>query len=59
MKNFVRILDGVFLALMACGCMFLTEKSLLIVDMNRENIDGFDVREFYVKIVSQLKSMGL
>lgn len=30
MKNFVRILDGVFLALMACGCMFLTEKSLLI-----------------------------
>lgn len=30
MKNFVRILDGVFLTLMACGCMFLTEKSLLI-----------------------------
>ncbi|GEM_PF-7127696 len=58
MKNFVRILDGVFLALMACGCMFLTEKSLLIVDMNRENIDGFDVREFYVQLVAELKQKG-
>lgn len=30
-----------------------------MIDLNRENIKGFDVREFYVKIVSQLKSMGL
>lgn len=26
-----------------------------MVDLNRENIDGFDVREFYVNLVSELK----
>lgn len=30
-----------------------------MIDLNRENIDGFDVREFYVQLVSNLKSMGL
>lgn len=30
-----------------------------MVDLNRENIPGFDVREFYVQLVSGLKSMGL
>ena len=30
-----------------------------IIDMNRENIDDFDVREFYVWLVSRLKQMGL
>lgn len=30
-----------------------------MIDLNRENIKGFDVREFYVEIVSQLKSIGL
>lgn len=29
-----------------------------IVDMNRENIDGFDVREFYVQLVAELKQKG-
>lgn len=29
-----------------------------MIDLNRENIDGFDVREFYVQLVSDLKSMG-
>lgn len=29
-----------------------------IVDMNRENIDEFDVREFYVQLVADLKSKG-
>lgn len=58
MKNIVRVADGLFFALLACSCMFLTEKSLLIVDMNRENIDGFDVREFYVQLVSDLKNKG-
>lgn len=29
-----------------------------VVDINRENIKGFDVREFYVKIVSELKNKG-
>lgn len=30
-----------------------------MVDLNRENIDEFDVREFYVGIVSDLKDRGL
>lgn len=29
-----------------------------IIDLNRENIDGFDVREFYVKLVNDLKMRG-
>lgn len=30
-----------------------------MIDLNRENIDGFDVRETYVRLVSYLKSRGL
>jgi len=30
-----------------------------MIDLNRENIDGFDVREFYVRLVSDLKEKGL
>ena len=30
-----------------------------MIDLNRENIDGFDVREFYVNLVSKLKEKGL
>ena len=29
-----------------------------VVDLNRENIPGFDVREFYVNLVSDLKNRG-
>lgn len=30
-----------------------------VIDLNRENIPGFDIREFYVGIVSDLKDRGL
>lgn len=30
-----------------------------MIDLNRENIPGFDVREFYVNLVHDLKSRGL
>ena len=30
-----------------------------MIDLNRENIDGFDVREFYVKLVEKLKERNL
>lgn len=30
-----------------------------VIDLNRENIDGFDVREFYVNLVHDLKERGL
>ncbi len=30
-----------------------------MIDLNRENIDGFDVREFYVNLVNELKNKGL
>ncbi|NEG96930.1 triacylglycerol lipase [Bifidobacterium sp. SMB2] len=30
-----------------------------MIDLNRENIEGFDVREFYVGIVAELKKAGL
>lgn len=29
------------------------------IDLNRENIDGFDVREFYVQLVADLKNRGM
>ena len=29
-----------------------------VIDLNRENIKGFDVREFYVKLVNELKNKG-
>ncbi len=29
-----------------------------MIDLNRENIEGFDVREFYVELVSELKKSG-
>lgn len=29
-----------------------------MIDLNRENFDGFDVREFYVQLVCQLKKKG-
>ena len=30
-----------------------------MIDLNRENIQGFDVREFYVQLVADLKKRGL
>ena len=30
-----------------------------MIDLNRENFDGFDVREFYVELVNKLKEKGL
>lgn len=30
-----------------------------VIDLNRENIKGFDVREFYVNLVAELKNKGL
>ena len=30
-----------------------------MIDLNRENIPGFDVREFYVELVAELKRKGL
>jgi len=30
-----------------------------MIDLNRENIEGFDVREFYVQLVNDLKNRGL
>lgn len=30
-----------------------------MIDLNRENIPDFDVREFYVELVHDLKSRGL
>ena len=29
-----------------------------MIDLVRENIDGFDVREFYVQLVADLKNRG-
>lgn len=30
-----------------------------MIDLNRENVEGFDVREFYVELVAELKNRGL
>lgn len=45
--------------------LFLENKKLRgishgdMIDLNRENIPGFDVREFYVRLVSDLKARGM
>jgi triacylglycerol lipase len=30
-----------------------------IIDLNRENITGLDVREFYAELIQELKARGL
>ncbi len=30
-----------------------------VIDLSRKNLDGFDVREFYVQLVADLKNRGL
>ena len=30
-----------------------------MIDLGRENVEGFDVREFYVELVAELKGRGL
>ena len=30
-----------------------------MIDLNRENIPEFDVREFYIRLVNELKNMDL
>ena len=30
-----------------------------MIDLNREDIPGFDIREFYVGLVAEMKSRGL
>ena len=29
-----------------------------MIDLNRENIKGFDIRSFYIDLVSELKNQG-
>ena len=41
------------------GTICFENKSGQVVDLNRENIPGFDVREFYVSLVSRLREEGL
>ena len=70
-KNFVQMFDGENDGLVGKGSfkmsqdyIFLIPKSNRgishgdVIDLNRENIVGFDVREFYVQIVRDLKAKG-
>ncbi len=68
----VKAIDGLNDGLVADTSMVFGEKHVLmrptgrrgishgdIIDLNRQNIKGFDVREFYVELVSDLKNRGL
>ncbi len=70
--NLVRFFDGPNDGLVSASSFEWGEKFTLLtpkkrvgishgdmIDLNRENIEGFDVREFYVGLVSDLKNMGL
>ncbi len=71
--NLVKIFDGENDGLVGTGSFPWGESAMLlrntktkrgishgdVIDLNRENIDGFDVREFYVQIVKNLKEKGL
>lgn len=68
---FVKLFDGANDGLVSVESMKWGEKFVLlepsgkrgishgdVIDLNRENIKGFDVREFYVKAVQELKEKG-
>lgn len=68
---FVKLFDGANDGLVSVQSMKWGEKFVLlepsgkrgishgdVIDLNRENIKGFDVREFYVKVVKELKEKG-
>lgn len=68
---FVKLFDGANDGLVSVQSMKWGEKFVLlepsgkrgishgdVIDLNRENIKGFDVREFYVKAVQELKEKG-
>ena len=66
-KHFDGECDGlVSLDSMKWGCRFISPDAPDIrgishgdmIDLNRENLPGFDVREFYVELVHTLKEMG-
>ncbi len=70
--NFVKLFDGKNDGLVGVDSFKWGSKYTLIdlpvkrgishcdmIDLNRENLKGFDVREFYVNLVSELKEMGL
>ena len=70
--NFVKYFDGENDGLVSENSFEWGERYILIrpkgnrgishadmIDLNRENIEGFDVREFYVELVSDLKNRGL
>ncbi len=68
----VRYFDGANDGLVSVDSMRWGENSIFLtvngkrgishgdmIDLNRENIKGFDVREFYVSLVADLKNRGL
>ena len=70
--NLVKIFDGENDGLVSEPSFSFGEKYTLLrpngkrgishgdmIDLNRENIEGFDVREFYVTLVNELKNKGL
>ena len=70
-NNFVGLFDGKNDGLVGIESFKLDDKFTLIespynrgishgdvIDLNRENIKGFDVREFYVNLVNELKNKG-
>ena len=46
-----------YILLKPCGKRGISHGDM--IDLNRENIHGFDVREFYVNLVNDLKNRGL
>ena len=70
--HLVKYYDGPNDGLVSAGSFSWGEKNPLLtvkgrrgishgdmIDLNRENIEGFDVREFYVELVHALKNRGL
>ena len=69
--NFVKLFDGKNDGLVGIKSFALDDNFQLVespynrgishgdvIDLNRENIDGYDVREFYVNLVNDLKNKG-
>ena len=71
-NNFVKMFDDKNDGLVGIGSFPLDDNFTLVespydkgishgdvIDLNRENIKGYDVREFYVQLVSDLKNRNL
>ena len=57
-RHFFNVFDEIRVDAHSIPQLLLGQSGVQPADLNRENIPGFDVREFYVQLVNKLKMRG-